>query len=142
MLDMGNLLWVATFYCLQARFLVSYPVVLGPFGIVGVLALKGLGYYVFRSANLQKDRFKADDPLIRGIPHRTRLLLTCVDLEFIKTEKGSKLLVGGWWGKARHINYLGDWLMAWSWCLPVGFSTPVPYLYVAYFAVSPCGFSV
>lgn len=44
-------------------------------------------------------------------------------------------MVDGWWGKARHINYLGDWLMAWSWCLPVGFSTPVPYLYVAYFAV-------
>jgi Delta14-sterol reductase len=71
MLDMGNLLWVATFYCLQARFLVSYPVVIGPFGVVGVLALKGLGYYIFRSANLQKDRFKANDPLIRGIPYRT-----------------------------------------------------------------------
>ena len=61
--------------------------------------------------------------------------LMSVDLEFIEEENGSKLLVDGWWGKARHINYLGDWLMAWSWCLPAGFSTPVPYLYVAYFAV-------
>lgn len=66
MLDMGNLLWVAMFYCLQARFLVSNPVVLGPFGIAGVLALKAFGYYIFRSANLQKDRFKADDPSIKG----------------------------------------------------------------------------
>lgn len=66
MLDMGNLLWVAMFYCLQARFLVSHPVVLGPFGVAGVLALKGLGYYIFRSANLQKDRFKADDPSVKG----------------------------------------------------------------------------
>jgi delta14-sterol reductase len=66
MLDMGNLLWVATFYCLQARFLVSYPVILGPLGIAGVLGLKGLGYFIFRSANLQKDRFKADDPSVKG----------------------------------------------------------------------------
>ena len=66
MLDMGNLLWVAMFYCLQARFLVSHPVVLGPFVVAGVLALKGLGYYIFRSANLQKDRFKANDPSIKG----------------------------------------------------------------------------
>ena len=32
-------------------------------------------------------------------------------------------------------NYLGDWLMAWAWCLPTGFSTPITYFYVAYFAV-------
>lgn len=69
MLDMGNLLWVATFYCLQARFLVSYPVILGPLGVAGVLGLKGLGYYIFRSANLQKDKFKADDPSVKGISH-------------------------------------------------------------------------
>ncbi len=35
----------------------------------------------------------------------------------------------------RHINYFGDWLMAWAWCLPCGFSSPIPYFYVAYFAV-------
>jgi delta14-sterol reductase len=46
---------------------VSYPVVLGPFGVAGVLALKGLGYYIFRSANLQKDRFRADDLSIKGL---------------------------------------------------------------------------
>jgi Delta14-sterol reductase len=67
MLDMGNLVWVAMFYCLQARYLVLNPVHLGPYGIAGVLVLKGLGYYIFRSANLQKDRFKADDPSVKGM---------------------------------------------------------------------------
>lgn len=67
MLDMGNLVFVAMFYCTQARYLVSNPVHLGPYGIVGVLALKGLGYYIFRSANLQKDKFKADDPSVKGM---------------------------------------------------------------------------
>jgi len=68
MLDMGNLVWVAFFYCLQARYLVSNPVNLGPFCVAGIVALKGLGYYIFRSANLQKDNFKADDPSVRGTP--------------------------------------------------------------------------
>ena len=66
MLDMGNLLFVPFFYCLQARFLASYPVVLGPFGVAGVLALTGTGYYIFRSSNLQKDRFKADHASVKG----------------------------------------------------------------------------
>ena len=67
MLDMGNLLWVAMFYGTQARFLVSYPVVLGPIGVAGVLGLKAFGYFIFRSANLQKDRFKAGDKSVKGI---------------------------------------------------------------------------
>ncbi|CAB4419522.1 unnamed protein product [Rhizophagus irregularis] len=32
-------------------------------------------------------------------------------------------------GKARHINYLGDWIMSWAWCLPCGFNDIFPYFY-------------
>jgi len=35
--------------------------------------------------------------------------------EFIKTQRGSLLLVSGWWGISRHSNYLGDWLMGVAW---------------------------
>lgn len=66
MLDMGNLFWVACFYGTQARFLVSHPVALGPIGVVGVLGLKAFGYFIFRSANLQKDLFKAGDKSVKG----------------------------------------------------------------------------
>jgi len=38
----------------------------------------------------------------------------------METKSGSKLLISGWWGTARHINYFGDWIMAWSYCLPTG----------------------
>lgn len=30
----------------------------------------------------------------------------------MQTERGTKLLTSGWWGRSRHPNYLGDWLMA------------------------------
>lgn len=42
------------------------------------------------------------------------------DIKTISTQRGTKLMVSGWWGIARHINYVGDWTMAWSWCLPCG----------------------
>lgn len=30
---------------------------------------------------------------------------------------------------------MGDWMMSWAWCLPAGFSTPLPYFYVVFFAI-------
>ena len=29
----------------------------------------------------------------------------------LQTARGTKLMISGWWGVARHINYTGDWLM-------------------------------
>ena len=32
-------------------------------------------------------------------------------LKTLQTERGTRLIVSGWWGMSRHINYLGDWIM-------------------------------
>ena len=109
MLAFGDLAWLPFIYSLQARYLAVYPVHLGLMGILGVLAVQGIGYYIFRGANNEKNRFRTD-PNDPNIAH----------LEYMKTASGSKLLTSGWWGTARHINYLGDWIMAWSYCLPTG----------------------
>jgi delta14-sterol reductase len=109
MLAFGDLAWLPFIYSLQARYLAVYPVHLGIAGIAGILAVQGLGYYIFRASNNEKNRFRTN-PQDPKIAH----------LKFIETASGSKLLVSGWWGTARHINYLGDWIMAWSYCLPTG----------------------
>ena len=88
-----------------------------------ILGIKFLGFYIFRSSNGEKNRFRTD-PSSPSVSH----------LKYIKTESGSKLLVSGWWGSARHINYFGDWLMGLSWCLPCGFDSIIPYFYAIYFA--------
>lgn len=68
-------------------------------------------------------------------------------------------MTSGWWGRSRHPNYFGDWLLAYvylsyhfatekryarvhqlnhlslSWCLPTGFNTPITYFYLAFFVV-------
>jgi delta14-sterol reductase len=122
MLAFGDLAWVPFIYSLQARYLAVYPVHLGITGILAVLAVQGFGYWIFRSSNNEKNRFRTNpnDPKIKH-------------LKYMETASGSKLLISGWWGTARHINYLGDWIMAWSYCLPTGiagyliqYSSPVP----------------
>lgn len=90
--------------------------------IIGIVALKLLGMYIFRSANFQKDRFRGN-PSHPANKH----------LKYVQTKRGTKLLADGWWGMSRHVNYLGDWLMGWAWCLPTGFGTILTYFYVAYF---------
>ena len=109
MLAFGDLAWLPFIYSLQARYLAVYPLQLGYTGILGVLAVQGFGYYIFRSSNNEKNRFRTN-PKDPQIAH----------LKYMETKSGSKLLISGWWGTARHINYLGDWIMAWSYCLPTG----------------------
>ncbi|OBT59974.1 hypothetical protein VE03_10334, partial [Pseudogymnoascus sp. 23342-1-I1] len=109
MLSFGDLAWVPFVYSLQARYLAIYPLSLGLYGNAGILAILSLGYYIFRSANNQKNRFRTD-PSDPRIAH----------LKYMETASGSKLIISGWWGTARHINYLGDWIMSWAFCLPTG----------------------
>lgn len=69
-------------------------------GFALVLTVKALGYYIFRGANSQKDLFRSN-------PNDPRV----AHLRTLKTERGTSLIVSGWWGTARHINYFGDWIM-------------------------------
>ncbi|RSL75191.1 Delta(14)-sterol reductase [Fusarium floridanum] len=109
MLAFGDIVWVPYVYSLQTRYLAVHPVSLGPVGLAVMLSLIGLGFYIFRSANSEKNNFRTNpnDPKVS-------------QLKYIQTKKGSKLLISGWWGIARHINYLGDWIQSWPYCLPTG----------------------
>jgi protein-S-isoprenylcysteine O-methyltransferase Ste14 len=109
MLAFGDLVWVPFVYSQQTRYLSVHPLSLGPVGLAGMLSLIGLGFYIFRSANLQKNAFRTNpnDPKV-------------AHLKYIQTKTGSKLLTSGWWGVARHINYLGDWIQSWPYSLPTG----------------------
>jgi delta14-sterol reductase/lamin-B receptor len=125
MLGWGCLVWIPFAYSLQPLYLVAHPEPLPSWGAAGVLLLNLVGFYVFRTSNLQKHRFSSDpmEPIWGKKP------------EFIKTERGSLLLTSGWWGISRHSNYLGDWLMGLSWSLTCGFGRALPYFYPFYFAI-------
>ena len=149
MLAFGDLAWLPFIYSLQARYLSVHPVMLGPTYLAAIVGVQLFGYYIFRASNSQKNAFRTnpDDP---SVAH----------LKYIETSSGSKLLTSGWWGTARHINYLGDWIMSWAYCLPTlaagykltssivypgtrlvttdgmaGYAIPITYFYLLYFAI-------
>ena len=124
MLAFGDLVWVPFTYSLQCRYILEHSVRLSNAHIVGVLLVQCLGYVIFRGSNSQKNLFRTD-PTDKRVAH----------LKTLQTARGTKLIISGWWGVCRHINYLGDWIMAWAWCLPCGFSHLVPYFYVIYFGI-------
>ena len=109
MLAFGDLVWVPFMYSQQVKYLSTHPISLGPWGLAGMGAMLAIGFGIFRLANLQKNTFKnnPNDPRVRH-------------LEYIETKQGSRLLVSGWWGVSRHINYFGDWIQSWPYSLPTG----------------------
>jgi len=125
MLAFGDLVWVPFTYTVQALYLVDHAHDLPLYGTLGIVALNMAGYYVFRTANIQKHRFSRDPgSLIWGrMP------------AFIQTARGTKLLTSGFWGIARHANYFGDLMMALAWCLPCLFDNLIPYFYFIYFTI-------
>ncbi|VVT50259.1 uncharacterized protein SAPINGB_P002680 [Magnusiomyces paraingens] len=121
MLFFGDLTLVPFSYSLQARYLADHPVHLGFWGVLGCLSVFTVGLLIFRLSNNEKNAFRNNDP-------------SKAHLKYITSKTGSKLLVSGWWGTARHINYFGDWLVAWAYCLPTGFGSILPYYFVFFFA--------
>ena len=124
MLAFGDLAWVPAMYSLQARYLADAGAgapAMSPLGAAAAGAVGLAGYAVFRAANAQKDLFKREPraAAVRDLP----------------TVGGGRLLAGGWWGVARHVNYLADIVLSIGMSLPTGFATPVTYFYPAYFAV-------
>jgi protein-S-isoprenylcysteine O-methyltransferase Ste14 len=126
MLAYGDAALVPMTYSLQAFYLVDHVPTI-PVWVAGItLVLSFAGFYIFSSANAQKDRFRRDPQNCRiwGKP-----------AEFITTQRGTPLLVSGFWGLSRHMNYFGDWLIAVSWSLPTLFGSALPYFYPAWMAM-------
>eukprot|EP00301_Raphidiophrys_heterophryoidea_P023405 c7311_g1_i1.p1 GENE.c7311_g1_i1~~c7311_g1_i1.p1 ORF type:complete len:441 (-),score=90.12 c7311_g1_i1:69-1391(-) len=124
MLAFGDLAWVPFMYSIQARYLVDHDPHLPIWALVLISVLGGIGLLIFRGANGQKDAFRTD-PNGPSVRH----------LKYMETKSGRKLLISGYWGMARKINYTGDWLMGLSWCLFCGFAHIIPYFYAIYFLI-------
>lgn len=115
MLVWGDLVLVPFFYCIGAWWLLDDPRPdLGALELVGLVGLHVLGLWIFRGANAQKDRFKRDrSAKIWGRPAQTL---------------GGRLLISGWWGIGRKINYTGEIMVYLSFALCTGFQSVVPFL--------------
>ena len=120
MLVWGDYVLVPFFYCLPGWWLVHASPSLSPFAAAMIALLFVLGFWVFRGANQQKHRFKRDPRVaIWGKPAES--------LE-------GRLLVSGFWGIARHLNYTGEICVYLAFALTTGFASWAPYLLPAWLA--------
>lgn len=130
----GCLTWVPSMYTLQAQYLNLYPTSPSPQYLLSVFAIGIFGYVLFRSVNNQKDLLRRSNgkASIWGRP-----------AEFIRAryktldgfEHESLLLCSGWWGWARHANYLGDLLLSGSMCALCQSTALLVWFYVIFMFV-------
>ena len=121
-----NLIWgdyvlVPYFYCIAGWWLVdaSGPP-LSPVAAVAIAALYVFGFWLFRGANGQKHRFKRDPSTrIWGKPAESL---------------DGRLLVSGFWGIGRHLNYTGEICIYLAFALTTGFVSWAPFLLPAWLA--------
>jgi 7-dehydrocholesterol reductase len=50
-------------------------------------------------------------------------------------KRESALLLSGWWGWARHMNYTGDLLLTLAFSMACGFEYLFPYFYLVYLTI-------
>lgn len=121
MLVFGDLVWIPFTFSIQGWWLLHNKVELTTAAVIANCLVFLIGYVVFRGANKQKHIFKKNPKArIWGKPPKV---------------VGGKLLASGYWGMARHCNYLGDLLLALSFSLPCGISSIVPYFYPIYLLI-------
>ncbi|MGB1015670.1 MAG: hypothetical protein ACPG4T_16150, partial [Nannocystaceae bacterium] len=121
MLVWGDLTVVPFFYAIGGWVLVHQTVPISSATAIGLCALFTLGLWIFREANAQKHRFKLDrDTLIWGQPPRL---------------VGGRLLISGWWGIGRKLNYTGEICVYLAIALTAGFSSWLPYLVVLWLCI-------
>jgi delta14-sterol reductase len=110
----GDLVLVPFFYSIGGWTLLDDVEPTSTGTILAIGALYALGLWIFRSSNAQKHRFKKDaNAMIWGAPAET------ID---------GKLLVSGWWGIGRHLNYTGEILVYLAITMTTGTRSFVPYL--------------
>ncbi len=124
-LGWGCLVFYPAFYCVGLWALAEAPnPEVGSAYLAGCVLLFFAGWTLSRGANLQKFRFKKDPRAKAFGVLEPRPL----------SGGGKHVLTGGFWGLSRHINYLGEILMASALALVLGYPTALaPWLYPLYY---------
>lgn len=124
-LGWGCLVFYPFFYCIGLWFAAEAPNPHShPIWLVASGAIFFAGWTLARGANLQKYVFKTRPERTSFGPLRQRAL----------SNGSQRVLVSGFWGLSRHINYLGELLMATGLALSLGYlGALLPWLYPLYY---------
>lgn len=114
MLAWGDYVLVPFFYCLAGWWVLDTTDSIPGLAAAAFCLLFVVGLIVFRGANEQKHRFKQNaEASIWGRPAESL---------------DGRLLVSGFWGVGRHMNYTGEICVYFAFALTTGFSSWIPYV--------------
>lgn len=118
MLVWGDYVLVPFFYCISGWWLLNASGSLPIPVAIAIVLLFVFGFWLFRGANEQKHRFKRNSEItIWGKPAES--------LE-------GRLLVSGFWGIGRHLNYSGEICVYLAFTFTTGFVSWIPFLLPAW----------
>jgi len=113
----GCLTWVQIFYTFSAYYLVDHPSKVSNSG-AGVIFIFGLISLALNyTVDYQKEKFKASNGECYIWGKKAKFIGVEYKNHAGKVKK-SKLLISGFWGIARHTNYVFELMLALSWSLP------------------------
>ncbi|KAG2379072.1 hypothetical protein C9374_007710 [Naegleria lovaniensis] len=126
MLVFGDYMWMPFVFTLQNLYLIN-DLSYNPIQTYANIGIFIIGYIIFRGANNQKFVYRQDPK---------KVWLGLIEPITLETSRDRKLLISGFWGVARKINYLGDILIAVSQSLPC-WQSPylLPWLYPIYLTI-------
>ncbi|EHK24837.1 uncharacterized protein TRIVIDRAFT_31097 [Trichoderma virens Gv29-8] len=130
----GSLAWLPTMYTIQSQYLGLYPTTPSWAYLAAVFGLGIAGYALFRSANNQKDRVRRSKGscLVWGKP------AAYIKAQYLTTDGAqheSILVCGGWWGRSRHANYVGDLMLSTAMCALAGTTTLMVWFYAIFMLI-------
>jgi 7-dehydrocholesterol reductase len=130
----GVLAWLPSIYTVTGLYLVNHPMEWPTWLAALVFCAGVLAIVINYQADAQRQRVRATqgETLVWGKrPDTIRARYRTAMGE----EHENLLLVSGWWGKARHFNYLAELTLAFLWTVPAGFAHLMPWLYFLFLLV-------
>merc|ERR1712038_834619 len=130
----GCLCWVQVFYTFSAYYMVGHPSKMNVMEAMAVFMFGCLAILLNYIVDLQKEKFKAGG----GQCHIMGRPAKFVAVEYKNHEgkiRKSRLLLSGFWGVARHMNYVFEIMLAFSWSLPAIHYGITPFAYVIFLII-------
>ena len=115
MLIWGDYVLVPFFYCIAGWYVMDQIKPMPVYQTIALATLFAVGFWLFRGSNDQKHRYKTNPDTARIWGRKPETI-------------GGRLLVSGFWGIGRHLNYTGEIMVYFSFTLPAGFESFIPYL--------------
>ncbi|OXA58166.1 7-dehydrocholesterol reductase [Folsomia candida] len=129
----GCLVWIPSFYTFHSYFFVYHQPTLGSLANIMIFLLGLLSIYYNYNVDRQKELFRTSLDKSVKIWGKPAQYLKVVYKTADGKQRESKLLLSGWWGVARKINYTFELLAAFLWSVPGGFVFGIwPFLYFAF----------